>query len=73
MTTNPTTAGEVPPNDPMLTRNEAAALLGVPLTTLVYWAAHRRGPAWVKLGGRYRYRESDVAAFIAASRFDPAT
>lgn len=46
--------------------DEAAASIGVPGTTLVYWRAHKTGPRWYKIGRRVMYDRGDLAAFVAA-------
>jgi len=52
----------------MVTRREAAELLGVEPQTLAVWAHYRRGPAFVKVGRSVRYRVADLEAFIDAGR-----
>lgn len=49
----------------LLTEAELSELTGVPVATLVDWWYRRRGPSYVKLGARVRYRESDVEAWLA--------
>jgi len=43
---------------------EAATVLGVKETTLEAWRCRGGGPAFLKLGGAVRYRESDLEAFM---------
>ena len=43
---------------------EAAEILGVEKTTLEAWRCRGGGPAFLKLGGAVRYRESDLQAFM---------
>ena len=43
---------------------EAAAILGIKSTTLEAWRCRGGGPAFLKMGGAVRYRESDLQAFI---------
>lgn len=51
----------------LLTPKEAAAFLKVSTSTLRYWRTIRRGPAFVKLeSGTFRYRQSDLMAYIDA-------
>ena len=48
--------------------SDVATYLGKPLRTLEQWRYHRRGPAFVKIGGEVRYRWEDVDAWILANR-----
>ncbi|WP_310964142.1 helix-turn-helix domain-containing protein [Nocardioides terrisoli] len=52
----------------LLTSNEAAAILGVPVATLRTWRSRRRGygPPAVHLGGNIRYRPQDLLGWIDA-------
>lgn len=56
----------------LLSRKAAAAYLGVSLPTLARWAAQRRGPRYIRLAGRVRYRPSDLDAFINEVVVEPA-
>lgn len=49
----------------LLTPNEVANLIGVQTSTLSRWRVERRHLAFVKIGGRVRYRRETVEAFIA--------
>lgn len=51
----------------LLNRSEAAEYLGVSLSTLARWAMLRIGPRWTKIGGRARYRLSDLDDYIEAN------
>lgn len=59
-------------NDPLLTREEAAKLLGLEPHTLACWRSAGRGPTPIKFGsGRsaaVRYRRSEIERWLA----DPA-
>jgi excisionase family DNA binding protein len=58
-----------PLNDPLITRADAARLLGVKLATLGNWASTRRYDLpYVRIGRSVRYRLSDVTAFIERNR-----
>ena len=51
--------------DPLLSRKEAAHLLGVKVTTLEVWASTRRyNLPFVKVGRLVKYRLSDLQAFV---------
>jgi excisionase family DNA binding protein len=52
-------------NGELLTRTEAADLLGVKPQTLAVWATHGRyGLPVVKVGRSVRYRRSDIEAWL---------
>lgn len=48
---------------PWLTRPDLAARLGVPESTINYWAYKGRGPRFAKFGRHVRYRLEDVVAW----------
>ncbi len=50
----------------LLTSDQAALLLGVPVATLRTWRSRRRGygPRAVQVGGSIRYRLADLLAWI---------
>lgn len=52
--------------DRLLTPSELAARLGVPVPSLAQLRFNGNGPPYVKVGRLCRYRESDVAAWIAS-------
>ena len=43
---------------------DVATYLGVTEKTLAQWRWLRRGPRWVKVGGRIRYRWADVEKWL---------
>lgn len=43
---------------------EVAAMLGIKIATLQNWRWTGRGPAYVKIGRRARYRGADIAAYL---------
>jgi excisionase family DNA binding protein len=51
----------------LLTTEEVAELLRLSVSILNKWRLAGRGPQFVKVGTRVRYRLEDVAIFIAAS------
>lgn len=56
------------PSD-LLTPDQVAATLGLSHRTLAAWRSSRRSElAWVKVGGRIRYRRQDVAAWLESRR-----
>jgi excisionase family DNA binding protein len=56
----------------LMTRNEAAEALGLKANTLAKWACTKTaGPAFLKLGGSVRYRESDLQAWIDKQTVTP--
>lgn len=50
--------------DTLLSIEEVAERTRVPVATLRYYRATERGPEAIKIGGRLRYRQSDVEAWI---------
>jgi excisionase family DNA binding protein len=58
---------------PLLTCQEAAEFLGVPVGTLAQWRSQRRGPQYIKLEGRLvRYRLTDLESYLS-ERLVPLT
>lgn len=54
-------------NDPLLTTEQAAALLGVAPNTLEIWRCTKRYPLpYAKIGRAVRYRKSGILGFIAS-------
>lgn len=59
------TANSVPPQHVLLSRSEAAAMLGVKVQTLACWACNKRYDLkCIKVGSLSKYRLSDVLAFL---------
>lgn len=50
--------------DQLLTIQELAEYLGVPVTTLYQWRYRREGPPGFRVGRHVRYRWSDVEHWI---------
>jgi excisionase family DNA binding protein len=48
----------------LLTVQEAAEHLGVPVQTMYAWRASGKGPAAVKVGRHLRYRPESLAAWL---------
>jgi hypothetical protein len=55
----------------LLDENEAAECLHVSKRTLQGFRQKRVGPVWIRVGGRVRYRPSDLDAYIDAARVLP--
>jgi hypothetical protein len=55
----------------LLTEKEAAKRLLARPMTLTKWRQRGRGPAYLKLSGKVRYRADDLERFIEASRVVP--
>ena len=52
-------------NDPLLTEQQAADMLGIKSTTLQVWRCNQRYPlAYIKIGRNVRYRASAVQKFL---------
>ena len=61
-------------SDTMLSREQAAAFLGVKPQTLAVWASsHRYNLRYFKIGRLARYRLSDLERFIEARAVEPVT
>ena len=50
--------------DRLLTVEELAEYLGVPVTTVYAWRYHSRGPPGFLVGRHLRFRRSDVESWI---------
>jgi excisionase family DNA binding protein len=53
---------------PLLTTADVAQLLDVNERTLGFWRYAGKGPAYLKVGRRVRYRPADVEAYLEARR-----
>jgi excisionase family DNA binding protein len=51
--------------DRLLTVDELADYLGVPVATIYTWRYHRHGPPGFRVGRHLRFRWSDVEQWIA--------
>lgn len=58
-------------NKILLTEKEAAAKLECEPQTLNKWRSRRKGPPYLKLSGKIRYRLSDLEQFIDGCRIVP--
>ncbi len=68
-TTSPATT---PDRRPLLSAEELADFLGVPLSTLYGWNHRRQGPRALKVGRHLRYRWAEVEAWLTAQEIDRA-
>lgn len=58
-------------NEPLLSRNQAAELLGVKPQTMAVWACTKRYLIpYIKIGRCVKYRREDLQRFIAAHAVD---
>jgi hypothetical protein len=48
----------------LMTADEVAALFDITVPVLANWRSAGKGPRYVKLGGRVKYRKADVETFI---------
>jgi excisionase family DNA binding protein len=53
-------------DDRLLTLNQVAEYLGVPLATLYQWRHRGEGPRGIKVGGHVRVRESELERYLDA-------
>ena len=51
--------------DPLLSVQDLAAYLDVPVATIYAWRYRRQGPTGFKVGRHLRYRRSDVDRWIS--------
>jgi predicted DNA-binding transcriptional regulator AlpA len=58
--------GTLPMTDDLMTAEQVGELLSVKKATLDNWRSAGKGPKYVKLCGRVKYRAKDVQAFIEA-------
>lgn len=58
----------------LLTTEQTADYIGLTARTLETWRTklHHKGPAFIRLGSRVRYRLCDVDQWLEAQRVDPA-
>ena len=54
----------------LLTAQEVADILGVPITTLYQWRSRGHGPVGYRVGRHVRYASADVHAWLERQR-DP--
>ena len=55
----------------LLTPDEVADRLAMPVATLKYWRSSRQGPPVVRLGRHVRYRPSEVDAWLRGQSVTP--
>ena len=56
----------------LLNTQQVAEKLNLPASTLRYWRCAGLGPPYVKLGGRIKYDEADVDAYVQANKRIPS-
>jgi excisionase family DNA binding protein len=56
--------------EPLLTTEEVASLLQIPVATVKAWRAHGKGPRGHRVGRHIRYFRADVDAWLE-QRADP--
>jgi excisionase family DNA binding protein len=55
----------------LLTPQEAADYLRLPVRQLQQWRYLHKGPAYVKAGHAVRYRRTDLDVWVLANRIEP--
>jgi predicted site-specific integrase-resolvase len=59
-------------NTKLLNTAEAAKYLGIAYQTLCNWRFYRKGPAYIRMGGRrILYRIEDLEHFVTSNRIAP--
>lgn len=53
-------------DDPLMNTAQAAHYLSYSTDSLAHWRCKGVGPTYLKIGGRIRYRKSDLEAFLNA-------
>jgi len=61
---NPMDHSDTRPLDRLLSAQEVADYLNVPLSTLYSWRYHGSGPPGLRVGKHLRYRRADVQAWV---------
>lgn len=56
------------PTDHLLSPEDVAAYLAIPLKTLYRWRYHGEGPASYRVGRHVRYKPEDVEAWLDTRR-----
>jgi len=59
--------------DRLVNDEEASEHLRLAPGTLRQWRYRGRGPAFVRVGGKVRYRRGDLDAWVERNRVDPAS
>jgi excisionase family DNA binding protein len=54
--------------DPLLSMDDLAAFLGVPVATIYDWRVAGKGPVGIRVGRHVRFTRQDVAAWVDAQR-----
>ncbi len=49
---------------PLVSSNELAGELGIPVKTLAEWRSRRIGPSYVRVGRHVRYRREAIDAWL---------
>ena len=62
----------LPDRRPLLSAEELADYLGVPLSTVYVWNHRRQGPPALKVGRHLRYRWAEVATWLEEQAIDRA-
>ena len=62
---------EISPLDRLLSAQEVAEYLGVPLATIYNWRHRSQGPPGLRVGRHLRYRRRDLEAWIERQLDDP--
>lgn len=58
--------------DDLFDEHVLACLYGLSIHTVRAWRASKRGPRWVRMGSRVRYRASDARRFLDRNSVETA-
>ena len=58
---------------PLLTPEQVAEYLGIPVRRLYAWRLDGKGPKFVKVGHNLRYRTSDIGDYVEQNLRGPST
>lgn len=57
----------------LIDTDAAAAMLGLPSSTLTYWRAVETGPPFLRIGRRIKYEPGDVVEWARSMRSAPVS
>ena len=58
------------PQDQLMTVQQAAAYLGLAVSTLNKWRCHGEGPLFSKMGRAVRYKAEDLETYLMKTKYN---